>query len=134
MAYTAASSLITSPANVAEVVEQAMKGVTIVKPADPDEAAEDQPGTASADQLTALHITFGGLGFGGTDDDKKRKLKLAETITREGRPLTGPHEGSTSKNLSFTEARKLTDTLEGFGGDRDKLIAHMATLEQDGGT
>jgi recombination protein RecT len=86
---------------------------------------EDEPGSASDDQLTALHITFGGLGFGGGDDDRKRKLKLAETIT--GRDL-----GGTSKNLSYTEARKLTDTLDGFGGNQGKLIAHMATLEQDG--
>jgi len=91
-------------------------------------APEDQPGSASADQLTSLHIILGGLGFGGQDRDAK--LKLAETIT--GRELTGPHPGRSSKNLSFAEARKLTDTLDGFGRDREKLIAWMAGHEQDG--
>ena len=87
---------------------------------------EDEP--ASEDQLTSLHIILGGLGFGGQDRDAK--LKLAETIT--GRELTGPHPGRSSKNLSYAEARKLTDTLAGFGGDREKLIAHMAGREQAG--
>ncbi len=91
-------------------------------------APEDERGSASEDQLTSLHIILGGLGFGGQDRDAK--LKLAETIT--GRELTGPHPGRSSKNLSFTEARKLTDTLAGFGGDREKLIGHMAGREQDG--
>lgn len=92
--------------------------------------AEDQPGSASEDQLQSLHIVLGGLGFGS--DDREAKLKLAETIT--GRPLAGGPVTSdaSSKNLSYTEARRLIDTLEGFSGDRAKLIAHMATLEQDG--
>ena len=89
----------------------------------PEPPAEDEPGSARPDQLKSLHIILGGLGF--ATDDREAKLHLAETIT--GRDL-----GGTSKNLSYTEARKLTDTLDGFGGDREKLIAHMATLEQDG--
>ncbi len=86
--------------------------------------AEDQPGSASGDQLTSLHITLGGLGFG--EKDRDQKLKIAETIT--GRALTS------SKDLSFTEARKLTDTLGGFGGDRSKLIEYMNGREQGGGS
>jgi hypothetical protein len=99
-------------------------------PRDLNEPIEDKPGSASADQLTSLHIILGGLGFGAFD--REQKLKIAETIT--GRPLNGgpvTDDGS-SKNLSYTEARKLTDTLEGFGGDREKLIAFMAQAEQDG--
>ena len=93
--------------------------------------AEDQPGSASGDQLTGLHIILGGLGFGGSDEDKKRKLKIAETIT--GRDL-----GGTSKNLSMTEARKLTDTLDGFRDeetgkpDREALIVFLAHGGQAG--
>lgn len=90
---------------------------------------EDEPGSVSKDQLTSLHIILGGLGFTGSKEDQERKLKIAETIT--GRDL-----GGTSKNLSFTEARKLTGTLDGFGGDREKLIEFMAEREQvpdDGG-
>jgi phage recombination protein Bet len=90
---------------------------------------EDEPGSASKDQLTSLHIILGTLGFG--TDDREQKLRIAETITGHA-PLTGPVRGRSSKNLSFTEARKLTDTLEGFGGDREKLIAFMAEREQDG--
>jgi hypothetical protein len=93
------------------------------------EAPEDQPGSASAGQLTSLHIILGGLSF--TTADREQKLHLAETITGRA-PLTGPAEGRSSKNLSFTEARKLTDTLSGFGGDREKLIAWMAEREQAG--
>jgi recombination protein RecT len=92
--------------------------------------AEDQPGSASEDQLTSLHIIFGGLGFGG--DDREAKLSIAQAIigrTLHGGPVTSD---ASTKNLSWTEARKLVDTLDGFGGDREKLIAHMATLEQDG--
>jgi hypothetical protein len=92
--------------------------------------AEDQPGSASEDQLQSLHIIFGALGFG--TGEREHKLEIAEAITGR-RPLTGPHRGRSSKNLSMTEARKLTDTLDGFGGDREKLIAFMAEREQDGG-
>jgi len=91
---------------------------------------ENEPGSASEDQLTSLHIILGGLGFGA--DDREQKLRIAETITGRA-PLTGPRAaGRSTKNLSFTEARKLTDTLDGFGGDREKLIAFMAEAEQGG--
>jgi hypothetical protein len=89
---------------------------------------EDQPGSATEDQLQSLHIIFGGLGF--KTDDREHKLKIAETITGRA-PLHGPARGRSSKNLSFTEARKLIDTLSGFGG-RDALIAFMAEREQAG--
>jgi hypothetical protein len=94
----------------------------------PPPQSEDEPGSASPDQLQSLHITLGGLGFGS--DDREAKLKLAETVA--GRELTGPFPGRTSKNLSMTEARKLTDTLDGFGGDYEKLREYMAGREQDG--
>jgi phage recombination protein Bet len=92
----------------------------------PEPLPEDEPGSVSKDQLTSLHIILGALGFG--TDDREAKLHLAETITGRA-PLTGPVRGRSSKNLSFAEARKLTDTLEGFGGDREKLIAFMAEAE-----
>jgi hypothetical protein len=99
-------------------------------PAASVEAPEDEPGSASEDQLTSLHIILGGLGF--TTADREQKLKIAETITGRA-PLTGPRaDGRSTKNLSFTEARKLADTLEGFGGDREKLIEYMAGREQAG--
>ena len=94
------------------------------------EAPEDEPGSVSQDQLTSLHIILGGLGFG--TDDREQKLGIAEAITGRA-PLTGPVRGRSSKNLSFTEARKLADTLSGFSGDREQLIAFMAEREQDGG-
>lgn len=92
-------------------------------------APEDQPGSASGDQLASLHIILGGLGFGA--DDREAKLRIAETVTGRA-PLTGPHPGRSSKNLSFTEARTLAGTLGGFDGDREKLIAYMAQREQGG--
>ena len=94
------------------------------------EAPEDEPGSVSADQLTSLHIILGGLGF--TTADREQKLKIAETITGHA-PLHGPVSGRSSKNLSYTEARRLADTLSGFDGDREKFIAFMAGQEQDGG-
>lgn len=92
-----------------------------------DTPAEDQPGSASKDQLQVLHIILGGLGF--TSKERDQQLNIAETIT--GRELTGPHDGRTSKNLSYTEAVKLAHTLDGFGRDRAKLIEHMTELDQD---
>jgi hypothetical protein len=89
-------------------------------------AAEDQPGSVSAAQLTKLHTVLTGLGFNG--EDREQKLVIAEVITGRA-PLTGPEEGRSSKNLSLTEARKLIDTLGGFE-DRDALIAFMADHEQ----
>jgi hypothetical protein len=90
---------------------------------------EDEPGTVSDAQLTKLHTVLTGLGFGG--EDREQKLVIAEVITGHD-PLTGPEEGRTSKNLSYTEAGKLIDTLDGFA-DRDALIAFMAERQQAGG-
>jgi hypothetical protein len=98
-------------------------------PSDKDGTPEHQPGSATEDQLQSLHIILGALGF--TSADREHKLKIAETITGRA-PLTGPEPGRSSKNLSLTEARKLIDTLDGFGGDRDALIAFMAEAEQAG--
>ncbi len=89
---------------------------------EPGELIEEQPGTVSKAQLTKLHTVLTGLGF--TGEDRGQKLKVTEAIT--GRPLGGDGEERTSKNLSWTEARKVIDTLDGFGGDREKLIAWMA--------
>ena len=90
--------------------------------------AADQPGSVTVAQLTKLHTVLTGLGFGG--EDREQKLTVAEVITGRA-PLTGPEDGRSSKNLSLTEARKLIDTLDGFG-DRDALIAFMAEREQAG--
>jgi hypothetical protein len=90
---------------------------------------EDQPGSVSPAQLTKLHTVLTKLGFNG--EDREHKLVIAEVITGHT-PLTGPEPGRSSKNLSLNEARKLIDTLDGFGGDRDKLIAYMAKREQAG--
>ena len=64
-----------------------------------------------------------GLGFNG--EDREQKLKITEAII--GRPLGGTDEERSSKNLSWTEARKVIDTLDGM--DRDQLIAYMAEHE-----
>ncbi len=104
-------------------------------PAGPgDGAPEDQPGLASAVQLTKLHTILTGLGFGGRED-REQKLTIAEVIT--GRELTGPKDGRSSANLSYTEAEKLIKKLDEFVNengerDRDALIAYMAGREQDG--
>ena len=98
------------------------------EPRDHGGAAQDEPGSATRDQLTRLHTILTGLGFGS--DEREQKLVIAETVTGRA-PLHGPRRGRSSGNLSLTEARKLIDTLDGFGGDREKLIAFMAA--QDGG-
>jgi phage recombination protein Bet len=90
---------------------------------------EDHPGSVSPAQLTKLHTVLTKLGFNG--EDREHKLIIAEVITGHT-PLTGPEPGRSSKNLSLNEARKLIDTLDGFDGDRDKLIAYMAEREQAG--
>jgi hypothetical protein len=94
----------------------------------PSEAnLEDQPGTVSKTQLTKLHTVLTALGFGG--EDREQKLRITEVIA--GRtPLTGPKPGRSSGNLSWTEARKVIDTLDGM--DRDQLIAYMAEHDQTG--
>ena len=91
--------------------------------------AEDEPGSISDAQLTKLHTVLTGLGFGS--QDREQKLVLAEVITGRA-PLHGPFPGRSSRNLSLREASKLIDTLDGFGGDRDALIASMAEREQAG--
>jgi hypothetical protein len=95
-------------------------------PSDEGELVEDEPGTVSKAQLTKLHTVLTGLGFNG--EDREQKLKITEAII--GRPLSGDDEERSSKNLSWTEARKVIDTLGGM--DRDQLIAYMADHEQAG--
>ena len=91
---------------------------------------EDQPGTVSKAQLTKLHTVFTKLGFNG-DSDRELKLGVAETVTGR-KPLDGPHEGRSSKNLSWTEARRLIDTLDGLGS-RGELDNYLADLEAGDG-
>jgi hypothetical protein len=92
-------------------------------PSDTDGLIEDEPGTVSKAQLTKLHTVLTALGFNG--EDREQKLKITEAII--GRPLGGDDEERSSKNLSWTEARKVIDTLDGM--DRDQLIAYMAEHE-----
>ena len=89
---------------------------------DAGQLLEDEPGTASKAQLTKLHAVLTGLGFAG--DDREQKLKVTEAII--GRPL-GTGDERSSKDLSWTEARKVIDALDGL--DRDGLIAYMAEHE-----
>jgi len=96
---------------------------------DPSDLPEDAPGSASGDQLTRLHTILTGLGF--KSDDRERKLCVAEAITGRA-PLTGPTRGRSSKNLSYTEAEKLIDTLDGFGGDCDDLVAWLDERKPEG--
>jgi hypothetical protein len=89
---------------------------------------EDEPGSASKDQLTKLHTILTGLGFGS--DEREQKLVIAEAITGRA-PLHGPRPGRSSGNLSFTEAARLIAKLDEFvtdngERDRDALIAFMA--------
>jgi hypothetical protein len=96
--------------------------------AQPDmEMPENEPGSAGKSQLTRLHTQFTKLGFGG--DEREQKLAIAETVARR-RPLTGPEEGRSSKNLSWTEAAALIERLDGFDS-RDELIAWMAGQQQE---
>jgi len=95
---------------------------------DAGQMVEDEPGTVSEKQLASLHILFGGFGFGGSKEDRERKLAIAETIA--GRTLDGPNDGRTSKNLSWTEARRVIGTLEGFDG-RAAADVWMAAREQN---
>jgi hypothetical protein len=98
-------------------------------PGDDGTPPEDRPGSVSPAQLTKLHTVLTGFGF--TNDDRERKLHIAETVA--GRELSGgPHPGRTSKNLTLNEARKIIDTLDGFGGDYEQLADWMAERERDG--
>jgi phage recombination protein Bet len=109
-------------------------GTETPRPDGDDEPAEDQPGSASKDQLTRLHTILTGLGFNG--EDREQKLVIAEVITGHN-PLTGPKDGRSSGNLSYTEAGTLIAKLDEFTDengerDRDALIAYMAEREQAG--
>lgn len=90
--------------------------------------AAAERGSVTAAQLTKLHTVLTGLGF--TGEDREQKLSTAEAII--GRSLSfGPDADRTSKNLSLNEARKLIDVLDGFDGDREKLIAYMAAAADE---
>jgi hypothetical protein len=107
-----------------------LKNVTVVEAEDLGRQADtqDEPGTATPQQLTKLHTTLTGLGFGA--DEREQKLVITEAIT--GRPLGGTNAERSSKNLSLNEARKVIDTLDGM--NRDQLIAWMAEHDQQGGS
>lgn len=82
---------------------------------------ENEPGGASKGQVTGIQMAYQKLGF--TRAERDQCIEASEQII--GRPLTGPNEGSTHNNLSYNEARKLRDTLEGFKGDRGDLLAML---------
>jgi hypothetical protein len=111
---------------VVDVEDLARQAQTSSEGAQEEAAPGDQPGSISKAQLTKLHIILAEFGF--TDEEREQKLVIAEIITGRA-PLTGPAEGRSSKNLSQSEASRLIDTLDGFDGDRDKLIAYMADRE-----
>jgi hypothetical protein len=84
-----------------------------------DIPTEERPGSATPQQVRGIQMTYQKLGF--TKAERAQAIATSEQIT--GRHLTGPNEGRTHNNLSFVEATKLKDTLDGFGGDRQKLAA-----------
>jgi hypothetical protein len=116
------------PVKVEDLARQAARS-------DEGQMVENEPGTVTKAQLTKLHTVLTGLGFGG--EDREQKLRIAEVIAGRA-PLTGPEEGRSSKNLSWTEAKKLIGKLDEFTDektgerDRDALIAYMAEREQAG--
>jgi hypothetical protein len=61
-----------------------------------------------------------------TKDERDQRLAAAEQII--DRQLTGPKPGRTSSNLSYTEASKLIDTLDGM--TREQLVARLAEAIQ----
>ena len=119
------ATVVVEAEDLAKAAEHAHAAAATRSPRRKRPPTEDQPGSATAAQLTKLHTMLTGLGFGG--EDREQKLVIAEVITGRA-PLTGPEEGRSTKNLSLTEARKLIDTLDGFA-DRDALIAFMAERE-----
>jgi hypothetical protein len=81
---------------------------------------EDQPGSATEQQVRGISITYSKMGFKTADRD--RVHQISEHII--GRPLGGPADGKSHKNLSYNEARKLADTLDST--DRARLEDDLA--------
>lgn len=88
----------------------------------PDDTDYDTPGTITEPQLKKLHTVLTKLGFGSGERDQK--LVTASVIVRR--------ELESSKDLSFSEAKALIDTLERCG-TREKLIELLAAAEAASG-
>jgi len=80
---------------------------------------EEQPGHVTKAQLGTLHQLFTRLGV----QDRDERLQITEKII--GRELTGPNDGRTSSNLSYTEAARVKQRLGDFS-EHAELIAFMA--------
>ncbi len=87
----------------------------------PDTLHDGQPGSATEGQVAGIQITYQKLGF--TRGEREHLLEATEKII--GRPLTGPNEDRTHKNLSRAEAVKVRKVLDGCD-DRGHLIALLA--------
>jgi hypothetical protein len=81
---------------------------------------EEQPGSATAEQIKSISIVYSNMGFKATERDQVHAI--SERII--GRQLTGPNGEQSHKNLSFVEAAKLKDTLDST--DRVHLEDDMA--------
>ena len=86
-----------------------------------DVPPEEQPGSADPKDVTGIQIAYGKLGF-NTRTDRAQLLGISAQIV--GHPITSHND------LSHTEARKLRDTLEGFGGDRGALMERLTGITQ----
>lgn len=89
---------------------------------------EERPGSALPDDLAAIHMAYDKLGFDRRTDALKI-LHTSEQLTRRNLDH-GPHKGKTHKNLTFHEAKELRAELEGFKGDRGKLLERVTGVRQ----
>lgn len=88
---------------------------------------EEQPRTADPGDVKKIQIAYGKLGF-DSRTDRAQLLGISKQIV--GRPLAAPGHEDSHNNLSLTEARKLRDTLEAFGGDRGALMERLTGITQ----
>lgn len=86
-----------------------------------DVPPEEQPGTADPKDVKGIQIAYGKLGF-DSRTDRQQLLNISGQITR--RTLT------THNDLSYADAKKLRDTLEGFNGDRGALMERLTGITQ----
>jgi hypothetical protein len=89
--------------------------------------SEERPGSADPGDLQAIKRAYHKLGF-DLSADALRMLHVSEQLA--GRALSGPHKGKTHKNLTWPEAKKLRGELEGFKGDRGKLMERLTGVTQ----
>jgi len=85
-----------------------------------DMPPEEQPGSATGDQIRGISIVYSNMGFKAAERDHVHAI--SEQII--GRPLSWPTGDRSHKNLSFTEAAKLKDTLDST--DRVRLEEDLA--------